>query len=159
MELVHFERMPVPGRHSIEGLFRQIRQALSDRFVVDVVRCPTPHDSKWWLPIGIFRARARSRDINHIVGDIHYVALGLPKNRTVLTIHDLNRLDHLHGMRKTLYRWLYFTLPLRHCRAVTAVSHCTRERLVELFPFISEKCTVIPDCVGADFVQSPKAFN
>jgi len=97
--------------------------------------------------------------VNHILGDVHYVALGLPGQRTILTVHDLNHLDRLRGWRKILFRWLYFSLPLRRCRVVTAISEQTRQRLVELFPFVAQKVTVIPDCVPSGFEPNPKPFN
>jgi hypothetical protein len=48
----------MPGGYSIERLFREVRRALPERFSVDVVRCETPHHSRWWLVRGIVRARA-----------------------------------------------------------------------------------------------------
>ena len=159
MRVVHFERLPVLGAYSIERLFREIRRALPDDFEVDVVQCPKPGQTRWWLLSGIFRAWKSRRGVNHIIGDVHYVALGLPRERTVLTVHDVNRLEDLTGVRKRLYRLLYFTLPLRRCRIVTAISGYTRDRLVELFPWVEEKVRVIPDCVPAGFASRRKQFN
>jgi glycosyltransferase involved in cell wall biosynthesis len=159
MRATHFERLPMPGGYSIERLFREVRRALPERFSVSVVRCETPHHSRWWLVRGIVRARARAAQVNHIVGDVHYVALGLPGQRTILTVHDLNHLGELKAWRRVLARWLYFSLPLRRCRFVTAISECTRERLVGLFPFVANKIVVIPDCVPDGFAPRLKAFN
>jgi glycosyltransferase involved in cell wall biosynthesis len=159
MRVTHFERMPMPGSYSIERLFQQVRRALPGSFSVDVVPCETPYHSRWWLLKGIARARAHTAQVNHIVGDVHYVALGLPGARTILTVHDLNHLQVLKGIRRVLFRWLYFSLPLRRCRIVTAISESTRERLVSQFPFVAEKLTVIPDCVPVGFTAKPKPFN
>jgi glycosyltransferase involved in cell wall biosynthesis len=97
--------------------------------------------------------------VNHIAGDINYVALGLPGSRTVVTVHDLNRIDQLVGLRKKLYLWFYFSLPLRRCRFVTAVSEHTRDRLLELYPWIESKLRVIHNCVPGALVPSPKLFD
>jgi glycosyltransferase involved in cell wall biosynthesis len=160
MRVIHFERNPVPGTFfSIERVFREVRRVLSGKFSIDIVHCPTPYHSNWWLFQGITRAYSQKGDINHIAGDIHYVALGLPGSRTILTIHDLNRLDELRGLRKHLYSLLYFTLPLRRSQFVTTISSTTRERLVAQFPFAAPKITVIPDCVPQGFTPKPKPFN
>jgi len=159
MKIIHFERLPMPGGYSIERLFRAVRNAMPEQFSVDVVRCETPYHSWWWLLKGIARARARAAEVNHIVGDVHYVALGLPGVHTILTVHDLNHLDALKGWRRSISRWLYFDLPLRRCRFVTTISDCTRERLVRLFPFVADKIMVIPDCVPDELASRPKVFN
>lgn len=159
MQINQFEPLPVPGVYSIGRLFREVRRALPEQFSVDVVRCPTPYHSRWWLLKGIAGARAHSVEVNHIVGDVHYVALGLAGARTILTVHDLNHLDAQKGLRRLLSRWLYYSLPLRRCRFVTAISECTRERLVKLFPFAANKTMVIPDCVVGGFAPKPGTFN
>jgi glycosyltransferase involved in cell wall biosynthesis len=124
-----------------------------------VVGCPTPAHTRLWLPKGVSRARRAHADVWHIVGDVHYVALGLCGARTVLTIHDLNRLDQLRGFRGVLYRWLYFSLPLRRSRFVTAISAHTRDQLVKRFPFVQKKIQVIPDPLPLGFSYRPKGFN
>jgi glycosyltransferase involved in cell wall biosynthesis len=160
MLVTHFQRQSVPGSfYSIERIFRELRRALSGQFQIDVVRCPTPYHSRMWLLHGLVRARARRADVNHVTGDIHYVALGLPGGRTILTVHDLNRLDEMHGVRKHLYSLLYFTLPLRRCRFVTTISSATRDRLVERFPVVAGKVRIIPDCVPEGFAPLPRMVN
>src|SRR3954462_9263862 len=112
MLVTHFERLPTPGGDIIERLFRTIRMRLPSAYFPKVVHCPTPAHGRFWFPRGIWRAFRGRSDVNHIVGDVHYLALGLPGGRTILTVHDLRRLEGLTGIRKAVYRWLYFTLPM-----------------------------------------------
>src|SRR5438067_1823826 len=119
MTVVHLERQPISGVYSVERLFRAIRAALPAYIKVRVLQCPTPAHSRFWLLRGLWRAKRVGADVNHIVGDVHYVALALPGSHTIVTVHDLNHLEETTGLRKMLLRWLYFTLPLRHCHAVT----------------------------------------
>lgn len=149
----------MPGGYSIERQFRQIRNALPEQLRAQVVRCPTPYHSPLWLLKGLARARAAAAEVNHILGDVHYVALGLPGERTILTVHDLIHLAGLRGWRRSAFKWLYYTLPLRRCRFVTAVSEHTRRCLTELFPFAAGKVVVIPDCVPDGFWPKPKPFD
>lgn len=158
MRVIHFERDRLPGMYSIERLFGEIRRALAGTVDVTTVNCPTPAHTRWWLPVGLLRAALRKGDVNHILGDIHYVALALPGQRTIMTIHDVNRLDELSGFRKNLFRWLYFGLPMRRCRFVTTISDHTRERLIEMYSWVEPKIHVIPNCIPAAFTRSPKPF-
>jgi len=159
LRVVQFERLPAPGAHSIERLFRRIRALLPGQFEVEVVRCPTPWHGRAWLMQGLVTAARRRGEVNHILGDVHYVAAALPAKRTILTVHDLRRLDDLKGLRKQLYRWVYFSLPLRKCRVVTVISEQTRARLLHEFPWAEPKIRVIPDCVPDGFEPRPKPFD
>lgn len=159
MQISYFERMPIPGNHSIERVFETIRGALPRHLRPKVVHCPTPYHSIWWLLRGMIYAWTEKGEVNHIVGDVHYVALGLPRSRCILTIHDLNYLHHLKGPRGTLYRLLYFSIPLRRCAVITAISETTRDRIVEEFPFTSDRIVVIADPVPQNYESRPKLFN
>ena len=104
-------------------------------------------------------AWANKGEVNHIVGDVHYVAVGLPGSRTIITVLDLNRLGDLVGLRGALYRLLYFTIPLRRCAVVTAISQTTRERIEEEFPFTIGKIVVIPCPIPQGCHSRPRVFN
>ncbi len=161
MRVIHFERMPRPDAYSIERLFGELRRVVGARckVKVEVVRCETPYHSRWWLLKGVIRAyRTKAGGID-IVGEVHYVALGLPGRNTILTVLDLNHLDDLRGVKKVLYRWLYFAWPLRRCRFVTVVSEHTRERLEQVFPFVRGRVEVIACCIPAGFEASPRKFH
>lgn len=159
MTIAFFDRTPRVGLHSIERVFATVRSLLPPTYYWTIVATPTPADSRMWLLSGLWRAWKSRASVNHVVGDVHYVALGLPSSNTIVTVHDTYRLDQLSGLRKLLYRQLYFALPLRRCAAVTAISEHTRDRLIDLFPFVSDKISVIPDCLPPGFARHPKTFN
>lgn len=157
--VVQFGRLPMPGGYSIERVFEEIRRELPRGYSIEVIGCPTPWHSKLWLLQGLMKAWKNRNQLNHVIGDVHYVALGLPPERTLLTVHDLNRLDDLKGIRRAAYKLLYFDVPLRRCRYVTAISPATRDRLVSMFPDVADKVFVIPDCYSKAFGPRPKEFN
>ena len=159
MSVTQFEREATRGRHSIERLFRQIRAALSDRVDVRVVRCPIARTSLGWFVRGCWRAWWNRSEVNHICGDVHYLALVLPGRRTVLTIHDLGRLNELRGWRGWFYDLLYFRLPLKSARWITCISDETRRQLVERYPWVESRVKVIPNCVPDSYSQVPTEFN
>jgi len=88
MKVTLYSRRPFPGQVSIETQFDQIRRALPAN--VDV----RPRVSTF-LSKGVFRrlfnsveAAWHQADVNHIAGDVHYLALLLNSRRTILTVHD-----------------------------------------------------------------------
>jgi glycosyltransferase involved in cell wall biosynthesis len=154
--VAQFERTPVRGEYSIERIFTAIRSNLAREYDLHVVRCPNASHSMFWLPQGILRALRNRAEVNHVVGDIHYAVLGLPKQRTILTVHDTHHIGTLKGWRRSLYRLLYFSLPLRNCRIVTTVSEHTKKCLIEMFPFCAQKIRVIPDFCPVKLRLRPK---
>jgi glycosyltransferase involved in cell wall biosynthesis len=145
---------------SIERLFRQLSSEFESRDVRPrPVVCPTAASGLLGFVRGFYSAWAGRADVNHIVGDVHYSALALPGPATVMTVHDLNRLDALCGVRKALYRLLYFSVPLRRCALVTTVSGETARKLLCEFPFVAAKLRVIRNCVREEFKPMVKAFN
>jgi glycosyltransferase involved in cell wall biosynthesis len=160
MEIVHFHRRPFPGQHSIEGLFAIIRSAMCD--VGTQVTVETlPYLSKGLRPRyeNARWAAQRQGDVNHITGDVHYVALALDPKRTVLTVHDCHNLERVRGIKRWLLKRYWFDLPVRHVAAITVISEATRQELVRHSPEAGRKTVVIPNAVSQAFVPSPREFN
>ena len=106
--------------------------------------------------------RAVSRlkaDLHHIVGDVHYLAFGLPGNKLVLTIHDCAALERLKGWRRELLRQLWFVQPMRRAAVVTTISETTKEELRRWVGGLADKVVVIPNCVRAEFQPDARPFN
>lgn len=104
-------------------------------------------------------ARTSHGDLNHITGDIHYIALALNGKRTVLTIHDLRMLQGKATIKKMLLKWLWFTLPVKMVRYVTVISEETQRELLNHVKVDPEKVVVIPNCVSPIFKYTPCEFN
>ncbi len=98
-------------------------------------------------------------DIHHIVGDVHYLALGLPRENLVLTIHDCAALERLHGWRREILRQLWFVQPMQRAAVVTTISETTKEELRKWVGNLADKAVVIPNCVRAEFVPETKPFD
>ena len=159
IRVVHFQRKPFPGYVSMERLFADIRNAMPGQ--VECFPHVCPFFSKGIIPRirNLLDAAKHQSQINHITGDAHYLALALDGRRTVLTIHDRAPLERLRGLRRAVFKFFWFTLPMRRARLVTVVSESTRRELLRYVPCDPAKIRVVPDCVGKDFVPSPKPFN
>lgn len=154
-----FVRHPVPGWHSIEEMFDTVRRYLPSDIAVEVVTLPYP--SRGFLPRlrNMWHAWRQRGDVNHVTGDIHYIALALPRSRTVLTVHDLVGLLTRSGPRRWLLEIFWYRLPVWWVDAVTTVSEFTRSELIALIPRAERKVVVIENAVSPAFLEVSRATD
>jgi glycosyltransferase involved in cell wall biosynthesis len=149
----YYLRPPVKGVHSIERVFRTVAENLPEDLDAAVI---TLSSSARGL-VGRLRALGevltQARGIHHVTGDVHFLVLALPWRRTVLTVHDLVRLKELRGFRRLLYRFFWFSLPVRLAAAVTVISDQTAMELLRDFPNVSSKLHVIYNPLPAHLGQ------
>lgn len=157
MKIVLIYRQPRPGAFSIENLFHTIAATLraQGEIVIEYEMGPRSH-----LLADIRALRKLRADVYHITGDIHYAALLLPKEKAVLTIHDIGLyLFALRGWRRWLYKWLWLVLPARRVARVTAVSEATRQQLIDYLGMAEGRINVIDNCYASIFKQVGKRFD
>lgn len=140
---------------SIEGIFNVVRSFLEKKLHIEEYQFD-PAKSRYQ---NIQAVKKLSPAINHITGDVYFLALGLKGNKNLMTIHDLGHYEHLkkHSLpRFFLYRyfWLYF--PLKKIDIVTVVSEYTKQRLIQYFPFAKDKIRVVYNPVKPVFTFSKK---
>ena len=145
---------------SIEKVFEQVSRSLDkDGFVTEFVRVPFGNSG-----IELFRNllsfKKPAADVYHITGQIHYMALVLPKRSTVLTIHDTGFLNGDSGLRRYVIRKLFLDLPVKRLRYITAVSEATKNAIVSNTGCSPDKVRVIENPIRQTYIDSPsKAFN
>ncbi len=100
-------------------------------------------------------AIARQGDVNHVTGDVHYLTYFIQRRRTLLTVLDCVSLHRLRGLRRALFRLLWYHVPLRRAAMVTAISEFTRRELVELLGRDPARIRVVPCCVSPAFRPAP----
>lgn len=134
MKVVFFHRKRSEGNYSIENLFDQIRNELPNdiSFSVKMLR---------YISSGLFKrvwisleALCSQGDINHVTGDVHFIAIFLRKKKNILTIHDLGFMKLYSGWRRQVLKLFWITWPVRHSAAITVVSKTTREELAKYIP-------------------------
>lgn len=145
MKVHFFERKPINGQISIEKLFLIIKSQLKD-LGMEIVTFKNPYSLKGMLK-SLWYFYKNQGEVNHIAGDIHWVALVLNPKKTVLTIHDLVGLQYLKGIRKKIYYFYWIYLPIKRLNYITVISEKTKNEIVELLPWASQKIIVIPNCL------------
>ncbi len=146
---------------SIERLFDGIRRNLHPAIETRIHICPFPSRGLLRRLWNAFDARRHvGKNICHITGDVHYLALALSGRKTVLTIHDCGVLHRLKGWRRELVRKLWFEWPIQSSAITTVISETTRDDLLDWIPVsLQERIRVVPNCVGDEFVPDDKEFD
>ena len=132
---------------SIEKLFSFIIPEI-DKLGYDTKIINNPYDLNI---LGVIKSilffRSKKATINHITGDIHWLAIFLNPKSTVLTIHDLVGLTQLSGLKRWIFYWFWVYLPIKRLKYITTISQKTKKEIVELLPWAEHKITVIENCL------------
>jgi len=147
-----------PGRaFSIENVFDTVFEEVSCLSPAKKTFMTRHRANALSITRNIATARNSQSQVNHVVGDVHYVMLGLAdENRNILTIHDIGILDTLDGWKREVARRLWFTLPMKKAKYVTAISGKTAQDLIRLCPAVEPKIHVIHNPVSRYFKYHPK---
>lgn len=155
--IVHFQRKPGPGYYSIERDYAAIRGAMAG-VSVHVHVCPYRSRGIGRRIANLMAAALSQGKINHIAGDVHYLALLLRRDRTVLTIHDCGSMIRLGGVRRRIFHWLWLKIPVNRAALVTVVSEQTRQEVLRYTGCPESKIRVIPNPVSSTLLPLPRAF-
>lgn len=146
---------------SIEKIYEQIAKKLpAEKFESSFIKV-TYGNSFTDMLKNIFLFKKPKADIYHITGQVHYLALTLPKHKTVLTIHDLEFLKIRTGLRRFAIKKIYLDLPIKRLKYITTVSEATKQEILELTNFPEEKIRVIENPLQEQYLTrgGKKAFN
>jgi glycosyltransferase involved in cell wall biosynthesis len=116
-------------------------------------------DGKLSRSQNIKEASKHAGAINHITGDVNFLALGMKGKKNILTVHDLGHYDTLRKrsfLKFTIYKIFWFRQPLKYISIVTVVSEFTKSKLIEYFNFPDDRIRVIKNPVKPIFVYAPR---
>jgi glycosyltransferase involved in cell wall biosynthesis len=159
MKVVFFQRKRSDFFFSIEDLFERIRGKLPSS-TISVVK------EMRFQSVGLFNrlyacvdSMFSQGDINHITGDIYFIAPFLVKRKTILTIHDLGFLYSHKGISRLILRWFWVQLPAHSVAAITTVSEATKKDLLKYVSISPDKVKVIYNPISPFFSKREKEFN
>ena len=155
-KIVIFIRKKRPEANSIEEIFYSLIKYLGH----DVKLLELPYAGAGISAIvkNIYFARKHRGDINHITGEVHYIALGTGC-RTLITIHDIQSIIKGDWISRTIKKWLWFNLPLLIARKISVISTFTKNELIKLCPFAEKKISVINNPINDSQIISPTVFS
>jgi glycosyltransferase involved in cell wall biosynthesis len=155
MKVCYLFREKEKKAHSIEILFDTISCEIQKQGLVV---------EKWFKPISLIHSivevRKLKADIYHITGDCYFLALFLPWNKTIMTIHDIGMYKNFEKtVNKKVFVLVSFILPLKLIKVSTAISELTRNDLIKLIGINPKKIKVIPNPLVLPLSFYPKIFN
>ena len=159
VRITMFTRRPRSGGFSIEGVYTSVRAALPPDCDATVWACRHPSSGVWRRLSDSVEAARHQRDVNHVLGDVHYLTYLLDRRRTILTVHDLVSLRRLRGIKRFLLWLLWYWLPVRRAAAIVVVSESTRKDLLASVRCKASKVHVIHNPVSPLFKPVLREFN
>ena len=149
------------GKNSgIGRVFRQVAEKLNAaRFQSEFYEMPYGVNFIGILK-NILTYRIEKADVFHITGDIHYLALILPPDKTILTIHDLVLLRLRKGIRRYVLKKLFYDLPVKRMRNITTISEIVKSEIIAETKCSADKIRVIENPLRTIFEKSElREFN
>lgn len=157
--VIFFQRRRRPGANfSLEFIFDDVRSRLKDRIDATLHVAPCLSNGlfrRLWIAIN---ARWNQKQINHVTGDINFVAIALEKSRTVLTIHDCGFLNRSSRIRRWLLHKLWLELPVKFAGIVTTVSHAMKSEFVQKLGYDPGNLRVVHVAVSDRFQRFDHSF-
>jgi len=140
-------------------LFKQVRSVLPEE-----VRAVTKQLSFYSegilnrVLIG-FEAAFNQGEINHITGDINFIALFLRKKRTVLTILDVGFMNHPGKLARLFLRLFWIVFPAKRSAVITTISNSAKSEILKFVSVDPSKIVVIYVPISNLFKPVSKVFN
>jgi len=159
VKVVYFQRKQrAHGNYSVEIYFNQVRKNLHSS--ISPIQVDLPFESS-----GVFRRLAncvfaffKQGDINHVTGDITYIGMFLSKKKTVLTILDLVSIHAHRGLKRLLFKKLWFEWPISRARSVIAISSYTKKDIEKTLDCKNSSIEVIFFSSNCKFSKCEKPF-
>ncbi len=147
MKVLFIERSPTTTV-SLEKVFREVAQQLTEKGIeVEFQQMPFGNNLLGIIKNLLF-FKPQKADIFHITGHIHYIALKLPKYKTVLTVHDLRILHDRNDIRRSIIKYLFFDLPVKRLKYLTVISKATKLELINETKCDENKISIIENPVS-----------
>ena len=131
------------GNYSIEKVFNTIFPYLQGHLSINKKVIPFYTKGFFNRLVNSLYSFFNQGDINHITGDVHYLALFLNSNRTLITIHDLIIIHRNKGIKRFIYYYIWYYLPIKKAKYITVISNQIKKELLHYFPWSENKIKVI----------------
>jgi glycosyltransferase involved in cell wall biosynthesis len=160
MHVTYFHRKVIPNFHfSVEIIFNDVRRHLPKGVTWDIVT--SRFYSKGLFPrlYNGVEAFLRRGKINHVTGDINYIAPFLPARRTIHTILDTVYMQDSKGLKRYIYNLFWIRIPVRRSRFVTTISEASKAEIVQFSGCDPDKVKVIPIALNPVFKKADREYQ
>jgi glycosyltransferase involved in cell wall biosynthesis len=159
LRVIYYQRKPYGRYFSLERVFEAIRKSLPSEVAAEAWVCRFQSRGVTRRLLNLVDAPFHQRDINHIAGDVHYLALALAKRKTILTITDCVSPRFLKGLKYHAAVLWWYRFPARRVAAITVISEFTQKEVLRYARCAPEMVRVIHCPVPDGFAPCPRPFN
>ena len=160
LRIIHFHRRPRPNvSYSIEGFYANVRNVLSDKITIQYVELPFYSNGVFRRLFNCIYAAFKQGDVNHVTGDVNYLNIFFNKNKTIVTILDCGLLESKKGFAHKVYKYFWYTLPIKRAKYIVAISEATKTEILKYIDCEPDKIKVIHVSVSPILHYAEKVFN
>lgn len=152
-------RKKFPVFFSIENVFSALLPFFKKKFQVDEVEIPLYTNGVGSMIKNLQFVKKLKADIYHVTGDTHYLVLGLPRKKTLLTIHDCVFVKHGNPLKRKVLMYLLLKWPVKRSTLVTTISEKSRQDIIQYTGCPGDKIKVIPNPLDQRFYFAKKQFD
>jgi glycosyltransferase involved in cell wall biosynthesis len=152
-----YKRKPRSGAHSVERMYADLIGA-NDNFHFSVNENKYHSNGLVKRLFDIVLAVFKQADINHIIGDVHYLSYFLKREKTILTVLDCYVLNFSKGLKQKIFLLFWYLIPMYRASTVITISNFSKQEIVKKTGY-SKNIEVIYPCLSAEFIYHPKAFD
>lgn len=147
--------------YSIEAVFDTVAAHLPPDIAATVLVQPHPSRGLWPRLGGIWHARRATRQapVVHMTGDAHYLLLGLPRGKAVLTVHDCDFVERAHGLKRFVLWLVWLRLPAARAAAITVVSEQSKRQLLRWLRIDPSLVEVIENPLSKPLPRDDRPFD
>lgn len=157
MRICYIYREKEKNEHSIEAVFDAIAEEMEKK----------GHEiHKWYKPVSwkqcfreIHQLRKEKYDLYHITGDVNYLWIFFPWNRTTMTVHDIGFYKNNPLTIVRLFLVLMIYLASWGLKRFTCVSDLTRSDLMNILHIRGKKVVTVTNPLSLPLVRKDKTFN
>lgn len=147
------------GNFSVEIYFKQVIDNLPPDINPILIEMPYISNGLFKRLYNILFCIFKQGDVNHVTGDIQYITIFLKKSKTILTILDCGSLLDFKGFKKYVFKKLWFDIPIKKSRYITAISLATQADIIKNTTCDPQKIKIIYFLSNSKFKKSEKIFN
>jgi len=159
-QVVFFQRKPrTVGNYSVEFIFNDVRNRLRNLVNIDTFYSTYESTGLFKRLYNCVEAALHQGAVNHVTGDINYLGLLLNKKKTIHTILDCVFIASSSGIKRSLLKHFWLTIPVKRSKFITAISTATKNEILRYVSCDPEKIIVIPVAISDQFIHRPRVFN
>ncbi|CAD0004611.1 glycosyltransferase [Flavobacterium salmonis] len=155
MKICYIFRQKEKKGHSIENVFLTVNSNMSKLNVETELYF---RNKSFWK--SLFEIKKIKADFYHITGDVHYLAIFLPRKKTTITIHDIGAYkNNKKNLKRYIFAFIWFVLPIWWVKKITVISDLVKQDLIHYFKVNPDKIFVIENPLSLDLEFKEKEIE